>query len=237
MQIRYRFLIGLFVLLSACSSPDIMDAPEEPAPMPPPADIVLEQAKERAKARAQAQLDQELDALRAYPIAYETPATAIAGTAFDVTLAIDGTGDNSAIEGLPGKDVIVESEALLSRDVEASLSGAAFDIRMTTSPRQTLSPVRESVWRWSVTPLSAGEHNLFLEIHALIGPDQTMLLESYADLISVSVAETPKDSNRAEDLRTYISILGGIISILLGLIALNAHYKNRKKKTSKDDED
>lgn len=235
MRIIACFAMALFVLLSACSAQETGSTPPPPPPapieQPSPAQAMIEQAKKRAQARVEEQVAVELDAMRQYPIAYETPSVAVMGTPFNVTLAIDATGDSSAVEGLPGQEIIVESQALLSKDVEASLSGAAFEIIPTTSARQTLSPMRESVWRWSVTPLSAGDHNLFLELHALVGPDQTMLLESYSDLISVSVAPETNASNRADNIRTYVSIFGGLISILLGLIALNTHFKNRKKGT------
>ena len=174
-----------------------------------------------------------LAGLKLLPIAYETPNEATSGVPFDVTLAIDASGDDSAVEGLPGTERVEEAMARLSKEVEATLSGASFDIKLTTSARQTLSPVRESVWRWSVTPLSPGEQNLYLEIHALVGPDQTMMLESYSDLITVAVAKSSAGLS-ADSVRTYISILGGIISIILGSIALMAHLKNRKKKENKD---
>ncbi len=229
-QLSLSIMICTMVL--ACSAAPEMpsDSNDVTAPPPPPpyeagTETVIEPGGDDP---VKYPISALLADLRQYPIAYETPEIATTGEAFDVTLAIDASGDDSALEGLPAKARIVESQARLSKDVEATLSGAAFDIELTTSRRQTLSPLRESVWRWSVTPRSAGEHSLFLEIHALLGPEQTMLLESYSDVITVSVSKAD-DGSRAENLRTYISILGGIISILLGLIALKAHYNNRGK--------
>lgn len=174
-------------------------------------------------------VDTALAELRTYPIAYETPDEAQQGRPFDVTLAIDATGDDSAVEGLPQTQNIREAEARLSKYVEASLSGAAFDIKLTNAKRQRLSPVRESVWRWSVTPVREGAHDLYLEIHAIVGENETMLLESFSDTISVTVSAKSESFWGADNIRTYISIIGGIISILLGLIALRSHMKGREK--------
>ena len=176
---------------------------------------------------AQASEDAYLDQLRSYPIAYEFPSEGQQGTAFEVTLAIDATGDDSAVEGLPQKDIVVEAAANLSRTVEATLSGAAFDIKLTNKERQRLSPIRESVWRWSVTPLQAGEHVLYLELHAVVGDDETVLLESYADNINVNVSAVKPAGSRTDLIRNIISIIGGVISITLGAIALIGHIRKR----------
>lgn len=171
-----------------------------------------------------------LSELKTYPIAYETPTAAKMGEAFEVVLAIDATGGDSAADALPGRNTVVEAEAKLSNSVEATLSGAAFDIELMNKARQRLSPFKESTWRWAVTPRQAGQHTLYLEIHALIGEDESLLLDSFADDISVDV--TQKWSGflgmSAEDIRTYIGILGGSVSALLGLIALLSYIRSRR---------
>ena len=218
MRLLLIFCFGLF--LFSCSAPK---------------DDGLELPEPRSSIGGETIDDPVLAELRTYPIAYETPESAQQGMPFDVTLAIDATGDDSAVEGLPQTNTVREAEAQLSKYVEASLSGAAFDIKLTNTKRQRLSPVRESVWRWSVTPVREGAHELYLEIHAIVGENETMLLESFSDTISVTVSAKSESFWGADNLRTYISIIGGIISIILGLIALRAHFKGRNK-ASKDEE-
>ena len=98
-----------------------------------------------------------IDKLKTVPVAHETPPSAEYKRAFDVTFAIDATGDTTAADALPGRGVIQEGEARVSDRVEVRLSGAAFTINPTSPPVQSLSPLTENTWRWSVTALSAGD--------------------------------------------------------------------------------
>ena len=88
------------------------------------------------------------DTLRTVPVAHETPRSAEYKRAFNVTFAIDATGDTTAADALPGRGVIEESEAKVSGRVEVRLSGAAFSIVAASPPVQTLSPMTENTWRW-----------------------------------------------------------------------------------------
>ncbi len=171
----------------------------------------------------------ELANMQTFPVAYETPTEAKLDQAFEVVLAIDATGDDSAVEGLPGKHHVIESEATLSETVEATLSGAAFDIRLTNKARQRLSPFRESTWRWAVTPTQEGSHTLYLEIHALVGEDESLLLDAFSDEISVKVNKKGFVFGISpEKIRTYVGIFGGTISAILGLAAIFSFLRRRK---------
>lgn len=90
--------------------------------------------------------------LQTVPVAHETPASAEYKRPFNVTFAIDATGDTTAADALPGRGIVTEGEAKVSDRVEVRLSGASFAIEQTSPPVQTLSPLTENTWRWSVTP-------------------------------------------------------------------------------------
>ena len=107
-----------------------------------------------------------VNTLREVPIAHETPGTARFGRAFEVTVAVDGTGGDSAVDALPGEGNVVESLAMISADVRATLSGDAFQIEPLTPMVQTISPITENVWRWNAIPLETGRQNLTIEVFA-----------------------------------------------------------------------
>ena len=203
-------------------------------------DVSLKGEPSAAEAQPTPTLAEEILALPTYPLAYETPTAGKINEPFQVTLAIDGTGDTTAVDALPGEEMIIENTAQLSRVVEATLSGAAFDIKLTSKDRQMLSPLRESIWRWSVTPLREGSHNLFLDVHAVLGNDESVLLDSFADQISVTVSAPKKASFLGlspEDIRTYVGIIAGLFSAILGGIALIGFLRKKETKPRVDDVD
>ena len=166
-----------------------------------------------------------LEQLRLYPIAYEAPDKGVQSKPFSVTLAIDATGGYSAAQALPGTAVITEDEAQLTRQVQPTLSGSAFEITLTSPARQTLSSIATNVWRWDVTPRIEGSQTLNLEIYAYLDNGQSLPLKRYNGTVDVAVSAAEKTSWFAENLRLWISILGGIVSLILGSIALWAHFK------------
>ena len=242
--VRVSVFVICISLLLGCSgetapsesdqSAPLVQQPAPPPPSPSPSGETIDSRWEESITIEEITAD-PMDALRELPIAYEVPEQAEVGRSFDVTLAIDATGDESAAEALPGFDRIIENSARLTDSVEASLSGSAFDIVLTNSARQRLSPVRESVWRWKVTPQQDGPQRLYLEIFALVGEAESVLLESFSDSISVDISpEAGESAVSANNIRTYISIIGVLISIILGLIALNAHLRKRPESTTSE---
>ncbi|MFN7164836.1 MAG: hypothetical protein ACK4P2_08455 [Hyphomonas sp.] len=158
------------------------------------------------------------ETLQTVPIAHETPRSAEYKRAFDVTFAIDATGDTSAADALPGRGIIEEGEARVSERVEVRLSGAAFNIVATSPPVQTLSPMTENTWRWSVTALSAGEHDLTFEIFA-IDSDAVTPLRTYRDTVTVNVSGLNRAIAFADQANPLFVLLGGLGSALAGLFA------------------
>ena len=128
-----------------------------------------------------------VETLKSVPVAHETPSSAEYKRAFDVTLAIDSTGDGTAADALPGRGNVIEGEALVSDRVEARLSGANFEIVSMSPEVQALSPLTENVWRWSVLPLTAGSHDLVFEIYA-IDEDAVVPLRTFRDTVTVQVS-------------------------------------------------
>ena len=158
------------------------------------------------------------DTLRTVPVAHETPRSAEYKRAFNVTFAIDATGDTTAADALPRRGVIEESEAKVSGRVEVRLSGAAFSIVAASPPVQTLSPMTENTWRWSVTPLSAGDHDLVFEVFAIDSGAVTPL-RTFQDTVTVKVSGLNRAIAFADQANPLFVLLGGLGSALAGLFA------------------
>ena len=166
------------------------------------------------------------DTLRTVPVAHETPRSAEYKRAFNVTFAIDATGDTTAADALPGRGVIEESEAKVSGRVEVRLSGAAFSIVAASPPVQTLSPMTENTWRWSVTPLSAGDHDLVFEVFAIDSGAVTPL-RTFQDTVTVKVSGLNRAIAFADQANPLFVLLGGLGSALAGLFAAFRFFGNK----------
>lgn len=178
-----------------------------------------EAAMEEAMARqvtATAASPSFIDTLRTVPIAHETPRNAEYKRPFDVTFAIDATGDDTAVDAMPGRGVIVSGEASVSDEVEVRLSGASFSILSTSPPIQSLSPVTENTWRWSVTPLTAGNHDLVFEVFAM-EDDNTIPLRTFRDTVTVKVTGLNRAIAFADQANPLFVLLGGLGSAIAGL--------------------
>ncbi|MBI1255677.1 MAG: hypothetical protein GC196_15230 [Hyphomonas sp.] len=166
------------------------------------------------------------DTLRTVPVAHETPRSAEYKRAFDVTFAIDATGDTTAADAVPGRGVIEEGEAKVSERVEVRVSGAAFNIVAASPPVQTLSPMTENTWRWSVTPLSAGDHDLVFELFA-IDSDAVTPLRTFQDTVTVKVSGLNRAIAFADQANPLFVLLGGLGSALAGLFAAFRFFGNK----------
>ncbi len=201
----------------------------EPAPMArsappePSSDAAPEISAMSAPAPAQPSFEERLQTV---PVAHETPLSAEYKRAFDVTFAIDATGDTTAADALPGKGVVEEGEAKVSERVEVRLSGANFNIVSTSPPVQSLSPLTENTWRWSVTALSAGEHDLTFEIFA-IDSDSVTPLRTYRDTVTVKVSGLNRAIAFADQANPLFVLLGGLGSALAGLFAAFRFFGNK----------
>ena len=166
------------------------------------------------------------DTLKTVPVAHETPRSAEYKRAFNVTFAIDATGDTTAADALPGRGVIEESEAKVSERVEVRLSGASFEIEQTSPPIQSLSPLTENTWRWSVTPLTAGDHDLTFEIFA-IDSDAVTPLRTYRDTVTVQVSGLNRAIAFADQANPLFVLLGGLGSAVAGLFGAIRFFGKR----------
>lgn len=160
-----------------------------------------------------------IDKLKTVPVAHETPRSAEYKRAFDVTFAIDATGDATAVDALPGRGVVEEGTARVSDRVEVRLSGAAFSITPTSPPVQSLSPLTENTWRWSVSALSAGDHDLTFEIFA-VDADEIVPLRTYRDTVTVKVSGLNRAIAFADQANPLFVLLGGLGSILAGVLGV-----------------
>ncbi len=157
-----------------------------------------------------------IDTLRTVPIAHEAPRSAEYKRPFDVTFAIDATGDATAVDAMPGRGVIETGEARVSEQVEVRLSGANFSIMPSSPPVQSMSPLTENVWRWSVTPLTAGNHDLVFEVFAMSG-DTTVPLRTFRDTVTVKVTGLNLAIAFADQANPLFVLLGGLGSAIAGL--------------------
>ncbi|WP_156945357.1 hypothetical protein [Hyphomonas johnsonii] len=168
-----------------------------------------------------------LETLQTVPVAHETPTSAEYKRAFDVTLAIDATGDDTAVDALPNRGGnIVTGEAKVSDRVEARVSGANFEIIELSPPVQSLSPLTENIWRWSVMPLSAGEHDLVFEIYA-IDADSVVPLRTFRDTVSVQVSGINRAIAFADQANPLFVLLGGLGSAIAGLLGAIRFFGRR----------
>jgi hypothetical protein len=179
-------------------------------------------APEPKKSRAEA----FMETLQTVPVAHETPTSAEYKRAFDVTLAIDATGDDTAADALPGRGNIVTGEAKVSDRVEARVSGANFEIVDLSPSVQSLSPLTENVWRWSVMPLSAGDHDLVFEIYA-IDQDSVVPLRTFRDTVTVRVSGLNRAIAFADQSNPLFVLLGGLGSAVAGLLGAVKFFGRR----------
>lgn len=164
--------------------------------------------------------------LREVPVAHETPKSAEYKRPFNVTFAIDSTGDTTAADALPGRGVIEEGVAKVSDRVEVRLSGASFNIELTSPGVQSLSPLTENMWRWSVTPLTAGDHDLTFEVFA-IDSETVTPLRTYRDTVTVNVSGLNRAIAFADQANPLFVLLGGLGSILAGLFGAVRFFAKR----------
>ncbi|WP_340691973.1 hypothetical protein [Hyphomonas sp.] len=167
-----------------------------------------------------------MESLQTVPVAHETPKSAEYKRAFDVTLAIDATGDDTAVDALPGRGNIVTGEAQVSDRVEARVSGANFEIVPMSPGVQSLSPLTENVWRWSVMPLSAGDHDLVFEIYA-IDQDSVVPLRTFRDTVTVQVSGINRAIAFADQANPLFVLLGGLGSAIAGLLGAVKFFGRR----------
>ena len=168
-----------------------------------------------------------MESLQTVPVAHETPKTAEYKRAFDVTLALDATGDDTAVDALPNRGGnIVTGEAKVSERVEARLSGANFEIVEMSPGIQKLSPLTENVWRWSVMPLSAGDHDLVFEIYA-IDQDSVVPLRTFRDTVTVQVSGLNRAIAFADQANPLFVLLGGLGSAIAGLLGAVKFFGRR----------
>ncbi|MBI1400915.1 hypothetical protein [Hyphomonas sp.] len=166
------------------------------------------------------------DTLKTVPVAHETPRTAEYKRQFNVTFAIDATGDETAADALPGRGMIAEGEAKVSDRVEVRLSGAGFEIVETSPGIQKLSPITENTWRWAVTPMTAGEQDLTFEIFA-IDTDSVTPLRTYRDTVTVKVSGINRAIAFADQANPLFVLLGGLGSAIAGLFGAIRFFGKR----------
>ena len=192
-----------------------MEVPEMTADAAPPEQRMAVMSSPVEAAAEPAPLSFE-ERLKTVPVAHETPASAEYKRAFDVTFAIDATGDTTAADALPGRGIIEEGEAKVSDKVEVRLSGANFNIVAASPAVQSLSPLTENTWRWSVTALSAGDHDLTFEVFAM-DSDTATPLRTFRDTVTVKVSGLNRAIAFADQANPLFVLLGGLGSALAGI--------------------
>lgn len=165
-----------------------------------------------------------METLKSVPIAHETPSKAKFGRPFEVTVAVDATGDDTAADALPGRGNIVEGVAQISASVQATLSGEMFDIEPITPTVQRISPLTENVWRWKVTPTQTGSQDLVIELFALAG-DEALPVRTFRDRVEVQVSRVGQAIAIANSVSPVAMVLGGFGSLLAGLFGVARFFR------------
>lgn len=167
-----------------------------------------------------------MSALRTVPIAHETPSKAQFGREFTVTLAVDATGDDTAVDALSGRGNVVEGEAQISSSMTALVSGETFEVRAITPETQLISPVTENVWRWKVTPTAVGSQELVIELFANLD-GQALPLRTFRDEVEVDVSRIGQAIAIARSVSPITVVAGGIGSLLAGLFGFVGFFRRR----------
>lgn len=167
-----------------------------------------------------------MSTLRTVPIAHETPRQAVFGRAFTVTLSVDATGDDTAVDSLPGSGNVVEGEAQVSDTVQAIVSGEAFSVEPITPDTQRISPLTENVWRWKVTPTAVGNQELVIEVFALMG-NEAFPLRTFRDSVDVEVSRIGQAIAIAQSISPITVVAGGIGSMIAGLLGFIGFFRRR----------
>lgn len=167
-----------------------------------------------------------MESLKTVPVAHETPSTAEYKRPFEAVLAINATGDETAVDALPGHGNIEEGTAQVSKTVEARLSGSGFAIKAMTPEQQTISPLTENTWRWSVTPLTAGNQELTFDIYA-IDDGPAVPLRTFHNTVTVQVTGLNRAIAFADQANPLAVFLGGVGSVLAGLFGAVRFVRKR----------
>lgn len=160
-----------------------------------------------------------VDNLKEVPVAYETPKETRMGEKFEVTLAIDATGDSTAADALTGRGEATEAAVRVSNRVSARLMGSGFEITTDSPDPQTISPLETNTWRWQVRAVDKGSQDLTLEIYALIG-EEALPVRTYRNSITVEVSTVQQVIQIASTANPVFVILGGLGSLLAGLFGM-----------------
>lgn len=171
--------------------------------------------------------DDMMSTLRDVPIAHETPASAKFGRPFDVTVAINATGGDSAAGALPGTGNIVEGSAKVSNQVMAALSGQTFEFKAVTPMTQTVSPLTENVWRWRVTPTAVGPQPLVIELFALDDAGNALPVRTFRDEVEVEVSRVGQVVALVDTFSPIAVVVGGVGSFLAGLLGFLRLFRRR----------
>lgn len=163
--------------------------------------------------------------MREVPIAYAAPEQAQFARAFEVTVAIDATGDDSAADVLPGDTRQVEDMALVTEKVRASISGSAFDITPISPETQIISDQTENIWRWKAVPRSTGQQELVVELFGFRG-DDAVPIRTYRDSVSIEVSRVGQVIALAEQANPIAVFLGGVGSVLAGFFGFVRFFRS-----------
>ena len=162
-------------------------------------DALAETTGVAANQTRQSHAEAFMESLQTVPVAHETPKSA---------------------------EYIVTGEAQVSDRVEARVSGANFEIVPMSPGVQSLSPLTENVWRWSVMPLSAGDHDLVFEIYA-IDQDSVVPLRTFRDTVTVQVSGINRAIAFADQANPLFVLLGGLGSAIAGLLGAVKFFGRR----------
>lgn len=170
-----------------------------------------------------------IDRMYNVPVAYEAPTAAAYRESFDVTFALDGTGDQTAIDALPGEGAnVVEGSAKISDRIKANLVGSAFDIELNSPDVQRVSLLEENVWRWRVTPVKAGEQSLILELFAL-EDGEAVPVRTFSERVEVKVSAFQRAVGLADTANPLFVVLGGIGSAIGGFFGFFRFFASKAR--------
>jgi len=169
------------------------------------------------------------DGVRTAQIIYNAPTTMQLNMPIDLRLVVDASQMEdleALLEGLPGD--IRGGEADLTSQVSASLFGSGFDIRALKPVRQILSDERPSTWQWEVTPRSAGQHTLILEVFAHPGGGEAAAgVREFRDEITVEVTVISRALAFVQTAQPAVGFVAGGVSLVIGFFGFIRRRRRR----------
>lgn len=121
------------------------------------------------------EVDQYLQAMPLGSIAYNAPDSMLLGETQEVYLLLSPTASVADLQKglesrIQGNQPLEGAQIKIAERMQASLTGAGFEVSPRGPQTQLVSQSEPTEWRWNVTPKQTGALQLQLDVYALLIP-------------------------------------------------------------------